>query len=229
MVITKIPTIISRDQIDFELLAKTKPDVILAPWSGITNADYEKLSKIAPVVAVPKGKTDYGLNWDERALLYGKVLGKTDKAKQKISVIKNKLNQVVNTHKKWKNKNIAIAYIYGKQLGIYGKSSIEVKILEAFGFQLPKNIDDVVKEKVTVPISQEKIELLNTDILVWIEAQNNYEYTKKIVGRKMLTAVKKKSEIFLDTLEVGAFSHSSLLSLPYAIDSLTKKIEKVMN
>ncbi|NEE21499.1 ABC transporter substrate-binding protein, partial [Streptomyces sp. SID7499] len=38
------------DGIDFEAVADTKPDVILAAYSGLTKKDYETLSEIAPVV-----------------------------------------------------------------------------------------------------------------------------------------------------------------------------------
>ncbi len=39
--------------IDFEAVADTTPDVILASYSGLTQEDYDTLSKIAPVVAYP--------------------------------------------------------------------------------------------------------------------------------------------------------------------------------
>ena len=42
------------DGIDFEAVADTEPDVILASYSGLTQEDYDTLSKIAPVVAYPE-------------------------------------------------------------------------------------------------------------------------------------------------------------------------------
>lgn len=41
------------DGIDFEAVAATEPDVILAAYSGLTQADYDTLSQIAPVIAFP--------------------------------------------------------------------------------------------------------------------------------------------------------------------------------
>ena len=43
------------DGIDFEAVADTDPDVILAAYSGLTQEDYDTLSEIAPVVAYPEG------------------------------------------------------------------------------------------------------------------------------------------------------------------------------
>ncbi len=41
------------DGIDFEAVADTQPDVILAAYSGLTQQDYDTLSQIAPTVAYP--------------------------------------------------------------------------------------------------------------------------------------------------------------------------------
>jgi len=49
------------DGIDFEAVADTKPDVILAAYSGLTQEDYDTLSAIAPVVAYPE--TAWGTSW----------------------------------------------------------------------------------------------------------------------------------------------------------------------
>lgn len=42
------------DGIDFEAVADTNPDVILAAYSGLTQEDYDTLSEIAPTVAYPE-------------------------------------------------------------------------------------------------------------------------------------------------------------------------------
>ena len=42
------------DGIDFEAVADTNPDVILGSYSGLTQEEYDTLSKIAPVVAYPE-------------------------------------------------------------------------------------------------------------------------------------------------------------------------------
>src|SRR5215217_334120 len=41
--------------IDFEAVADTQPDVILASYSGLTEEEYDTLSEIAPVVGYPEG------------------------------------------------------------------------------------------------------------------------------------------------------------------------------
>jgi len=49
--------------IDFEGVADTNPDVILAGYSGLTQEDYDTLSQIAPVVAYPE--VAWGTSWKD--------------------------------------------------------------------------------------------------------------------------------------------------------------------
>ncbi|HEY1116326.1 MAG TPA: ABC transporter substrate-binding protein, partial [Acidimicrobiales bacterium] len=59
--------------IDFEAVADTAPDVILASYSGLTQEDYDTLSKIAPVVAYPD--VAWGTSVDDMIEMNSKALG----------------------------------------------------------------------------------------------------------------------------------------------------------
>lgn len=59
-----------RGDLNFEQIARSEPDVIIVPWSGIDQDEYKQLSWIVPVV-VPEGTGDYAMPWDGRALLIG--------------------------------------------------------------------------------------------------------------------------------------------------------------
>ncbi|MBM7078799.1 iron-siderophore ABC transporter substrate-binding protein [Micromonospora humida] len=61
------------DGIDFEAVADTRPDVILAAYSGLTRQDYDTLSKIAPVVAYPQAP--WATSWRDSITLESKALG----------------------------------------------------------------------------------------------------------------------------------------------------------
>ena len=61
-------------------IAKLSPDVILATNSGITEQEYEKLTKIAPVVAYPEAP--WVTPWQTSLETVGKALGRTDEAEK---------------------------------------------------------------------------------------------------------------------------------------------------
>lgn len=61
------------DGIDFEAVAATEPDIILATYSGLTQEEYDTLSQIAPVVAYPEFA--WGTSWQDQILVSSKALG----------------------------------------------------------------------------------------------------------------------------------------------------------
>ena len=61
------------DSIDFEAVADTNPDVILAAYSGLTQEDYDTLSKIAPTIAYPTAA--WGTSWQDMIRYDAKALG----------------------------------------------------------------------------------------------------------------------------------------------------------
>lgn len=56
-----------------EAIAALQPDVIIAPYSGITQEEYELLSNIAPVVPYPE--TAWLIRWQDVVRLTGQALG----------------------------------------------------------------------------------------------------------------------------------------------------------
>ncbi|MBF4459111.1 ABC transporter substrate-binding protein [Pseudoclavibacter sp. RFBG4] len=61
------------DGVDFEAVADTNPDVILAAYSGLTQEDYDTLSEIAPVVAYPE--TAWATSWRDMIRLNSQGMG----------------------------------------------------------------------------------------------------------------------------------------------------------
>ena len=61
--------------VQVEKVAALAPDLIIGQYSGLTEKDYELLSKIAPTVAQSGDYADYGAPWDEMALTIGMAVG----------------------------------------------------------------------------------------------------------------------------------------------------------
>ena len=74
------PEVVSGQEINFEAVAAQRPDLIVAINAGLKQADYEKLSQLAPTVAQSGDYIDFGMPWDEQTLLVGKALGREDRA-----------------------------------------------------------------------------------------------------------------------------------------------------
>lgn len=69
---------------NFTEVAKTSPDLIVAAYSKLSEEEYLKFSKIAPVVLYPEGQ-DFQMPWRDALRLTGKALGRNAAAEQLIA------------------------------------------------------------------------------------------------------------------------------------------------
>src|SRR5699024_2283272 len=69
--VTMIPATVEEPA--YEVIAELEPDLILAPYSGITKEQYSLLTEIAPTVAYPKEA--WTTPWREVITIVGKSLG----------------------------------------------------------------------------------------------------------------------------------------------------------
>ena len=84
------------DGIDFEAVADTEPDVILAAYSGLTQEDYDTLSEIAPVVAYPEAP--WATPWREVIELNSQGLGLAAEGDELIAGIEEEIAATVAEH-----------------------------------------------------------------------------------------------------------------------------------
>lgn len=223
------PTIL-RGQIDFEAVAAAEPEVIVALWSGITVEEYERLSLIAPVVAVPDGVGDYALPWDERARLTGQAVGREAEAEARIEAIEAELEAAAEAHPDWAGKTAAVAYMWNGDLGAYTSNDVRPQLLAELGFETPQAIDDlIVGNEFAVSFSPEDLSPIDTDLLVWLPEEGNRQPILGLPARKFLDVTQEGGEIFLDEELIGAFSHASLLSIPYAMERFVPLIETALD
>ena len=91
------------DGIDFEAVADTQPDVILAAYSGLTQEDYDTLSEIAPVVAYPE--TAWGTSWREMIELNAEGLGMQQEGEDLIADLEAEMSEAAAEHPELEGKN----------------------------------------------------------------------------------------------------------------------------
>lgn len=91
------------DGIDFEAVAATQPDVILAAYSGLSQSDYDTLSQIAPVVAYPV--SPWATDWRDMIRLNSGGLGMVAEGEALIKRIETEIAEVVAGHPQLKGKS----------------------------------------------------------------------------------------------------------------------------
>ena len=158
------------DGLDFEAIADSNPDVILAAYSGITKEDYETLSAIAPVVAYPGAP--WVTSWRDQVLLNSKGMGMEEEGKQ---LVKDTEKLIADTAAKYadiKGKKAAFAWFSADDLSkfyVYTTADPRGEMLEELGMEYPQGIKDQIKDELSfyVELSAENADALNdTDIFV---------------------------------------------------------------
>ncbi|HEV7346516.1 MAG TPA: ABC transporter substrate-binding protein [Devosia sp.] len=223
--LTTEPVMLDGD-LDFEAIAATDPDVIVALYSGIDQDAYDKLSLIAPVVAVPEGTGDYGLSWEDRARLVGRAVGAEAEAERQIAAIGDQLADIAAAHPEWAEQSAVLGGFTDGAPWAYSIYDVRAKFLYEMGFSQTPAMDELADSSTFwLELSPEQLEVIDADVIVYYVTDDLIEETLAEPGRAFLKASKTGGEIFLGNLPVAAMARVSLLSIPVALDALVPMLE----
>ena len=104
------------EELDIETIVELDPDVILAPWSGITQEQFDLLNDVAPTVAYPD--LPWSTDWDQQITTVAKALGKPADGEKLIGDIKQQLADAAQSRPDY--KNVTFSYIYTDGPGTLG-------------------------------------------------------------------------------------------------------------
>ncbi|MBU2864413.1 iron-siderophore ABC transporter substrate-binding protein [Reinekea forsetii] len=219
------PLVLGRDALDFEAIAALNPDLIIGISSGMTQEDYNKLSKIAPTLPQSGDYVEWGMPWQERTRSIGLALGKLEQANKIVDRIESRIEQEAQNHTNFTGKTAAVAFYYSGQPGVYATHDLRSQLLQQLGFVIPPQYDELAGESFYASFSEEKLDLLNVDALLWLSASDALADVDALPLRKHMPFYKEGREVFLGELVGGAFSFMSPLSLEYLLDNLLPELE----
>ncbi|GAA2446992.1 iron-siderophore ABC transporter substrate-binding protein [Streptomyces sp. NPDC000609] len=229
----KLPTqITGGEDIDFEAITELEPDVILAPWSGITQKDYDILKDIAPTVAYPD--LAWSTDWDQQIDIIGKALGQTAEAKGLVSKIEKQLSDAAATRPEYKKHTFSYIYNTGPgTLGVFKPEEQRVKMLTSLGLTVDPVVNSFKETKGTdsALIGLENAEKLkNSDLLFTFYMDDKAR--KEIEAQPLyaaMPAVKSGAMVYSnDNSFVTASSIINPLTVPWVIDRYLPLIDKAV-
>lgn len=214
-----------RDEYNMEKIASLKPDLILAQYSGMKQEQYDTLSKIAPVVAQPKGFEDYQAPWQDSARLAGKALGKADEIEKLIKGIDDKFAAAKAAHPEFAGKTAVVADAYEPgTYSVFSPNDPKMLFLTQLGFVVPDKLKEAAGTANVVDLSYERFDVVDVDRLVWLIADPaSTDQIKNEALYQKLKVVQEKRDLFVPYEEppVGAaMSFNTVLSIPYALDQM---------
>ena len=209
------------DGIDFEAVAATKPDVILAAYSGMSQADYETLSQIAPVVAYPEAP--YSTDWRETIRLDSAGMGMAAEGEALIAKIEAEIAQTVAGHPELKGKSaMFITHLNATDLSIvnfYTTNDTRVKYFADLGLTSPKSVVDASQPgKFFGSVSAEHVDSFDdVDILVTYGGQKLLDALDASPLLSKMPAVANSSLVMLGNNPVGNAANPTPLSVSWVL------------
>ena len=92
------------DGIDFEGVADTAPEVILAAYSGLTQEDYDTLTEIAPTVPFPE--IAWGTSWRDLITTNATAMGMAAEGEDLIFELETAIEEAASAHPSIAGKNV---------------------------------------------------------------------------------------------------------------------------
>lgn len=232
------------DPINFEGIAATDPDVIVAVNSLYEAEDYERLSEIAPVIENPEEIAGDQVEWQETQRLIGEALDLSDASEQVVTEAEEAIAATAADHPEFEGNTITIAYNYGPE---YGTEYYTVaggtaeSILGLLGFEPNPLAEEFVND---ATVSDENQSHLDADVLMMFYADDEVRETHESMplfqdvsavaeGRYVSLTFNDESDlvaadgtVYPNTVWVlrrGA----SAASLPWAVDIIASQLSEI--
>ena len=130
------------DGIDFEAVAATQPDVILAAYSGLTQEDYDTLSLIAPTVAYPEAA--WATDWRDMIRFNSAGMGMAAEGDALIADLEAQMKATVAEYPQILGHEVMfITHLDTTDLSMvrfYTVNDTRVKFFEDLGLTMPQSV-----------------------------------------------------------------------------------------
>lgn len=228
------------DSIPFEQIADTQPDVILAAYSGITQDDYDKLSKIAPVVAYPG--IPWGTSLDKMITLDATGLGMEDKGTELNTALDTEVADTLNQFPNLKGAKVLFTAFGGQndnsKIGFYGTKDPRAGFLADAGIGVPQIVQDESgqAESFWIERSAEDVEAFS-DVTLMIsygsdDPAENAKTLAELQAHPLLgriPAIRDGHIAFLGNGPLAAAATPSPLSIPWSIQDYFSLLNDALN
>ncbi|ANE03339.1 iron-siderophore ABC transporter substrate-binding protein [Corynebacterium crudilactis] len=221
------------DAIPFEEIANTAPDIILASYSGITQEDYDQLSRIAPVVAYPE--LAWGTSLDEMIRMNSTALGLEQEGKELSADLDAQVATAMDANPELKEAKPLFAFFDESdfsQIGVYTSIDPRMRFLLDAGVQEADVLKGFAGSKSFFEqVSAETPETFSdVDVIITYgtdDAAANAQLLSKMQSDPLLSripAIADGKVVFLGANPLAASANQSPLSIPWGIDEYVAKI-----
>ncbi len=209
------------DGIDFEAVAETQPDVILASYSGLSRSDYETLSQIAPVVAYPEAP--WSTDWRDMIRLNSAGMGMAEEGEALITKIEGEIAETVSQYPHLKDKSaMFVTHLDTTDLStvnFYTTNDTRVRFFKDLGLNSPKSVVDASKPgQFSGSISAERVDMFDdVDIVVTYGSQELLDAMKHNPLLARMPVVENNAVVMLGRNPLGTAANPTPLSISWVL------------
>lgn len=218
------------DGIDFEAVAGVRPDVILAAYSGLTKADYDTLSQIAPVVAYPQAP--WSTSWRDMIRLDSAGLGMPEEGEALIARIEAEIADEVSAYPALSGKKaMFITHIDATDLSVinfYSTHDTRVQFFEDLGLEAPESVAAASKDgSFSGSVSIERVDAFDdVDIVVAYGNDTLLEAMKENPIFSHMPVVQNGAVVMLGRGPLGTAANPTPLSISYVLKDYVAALAK---
>lgn len=209
------------EDIDFEAIAKEKPDLIFAIYESIDRPTYDKLSQIAPTIVQSDAYADEETPWDVQLLTTGKALGKQSEAQALVDGVQTKIDAAKKANPEFAGK--VLVEDFGPENGghyLLAANDPRRSLFTALGFET---------QDVTGELSEEKLDLLDRDVLFINGATPEQMLASPAFSRLGVVRNGRTLYTSFDSNLSGALTYSGPAALAYALEKLVPELGNALN
>lgn len=215
--------------LNFEAIADSAPDVILAAYSGITQEEYDLLSEIAPVIAYPT--LAWQTYWRDQIIVNATGIGMKTEGEALVTEIEALIAEKISAYPQIEGKKAAFFYFNPADLGsfyIYLPTDPRAAYLTDLGMTVPESVKKLAAESTSfaISLSAENADLLtDIDIIIAYGNETLLDALQVDVLIGTIPAVKNGAvAIIEDNTPLAASGTPSALSIQATIDEYLKII-----
>lgn len=210
------------DGLNFEAISNSKPDVILAGYSGITKEDYDTLSKIAPVAAY-KSKPWQTL-WRDMIKIDSKALGMEKEGDELIKNTEARISKELEKHPEIKGKKVLFTTINAadtSKFWIFTSKDPRANYLTDLGLVFPESLKEFESEDSFAKeiYAEEANKINDADVIITYGDDKTIETLQKDPLLGKINAIKNGAvAVIPDNTPLAASCTPTPLSINYNIE-----------
>jgi iron complex transport system substrate-binding protein len=217
-----MPDIINFDtDIPYERLLALNPDLILAPYSGLTQEQYDRLSSIAPTVAY--ARDPWAGSWQDITRVVGRALGKTAEAEALVAGIDARFAAAAAAHPEFKGKSFTFGSLWvgDNGMNVYAVTDPRIPMVEQLGLTVSPGVVELSKQPgYFFNVSLENLASVDADVLILLDEggpEADALYDNPLIQRFAPVAEGRMLRLTGKSY-VMATSAPSPLSIPWMLD-----------